>query len=56
VPELADLFAADAPADVVGETLALLGERVAAVGQRLEPGALVVEVVAPVLAASGEMA
>jgi len=56
VPELADLFAADAPADVVGETLALLGERVAAVGRRLEPGVLVVEVVAPVLAASGEMA
>ena len=56
VPELADLFAADAPVDVVGETLALLGERVAAVGQRLEPGVLVVEVVAPVLAASGEMA
>jgi hypothetical protein len=57
VPELADLFAAEAPDDVVGETLALLGRRVAAVGEQLEPGAaMVVEVVAPVLAASGEMA
>jgi hypothetical protein len=57
VPELADLFAADAPEDVVGETLALLGEQVAAAAERLEPGASpVVEVVVPVLAASGEMA
>jgi hypothetical protein len=55
-PDLADLFAADPPHDVVGETLALLGERVAAVAERLEPGAdMVVEIVAPVLAVSGGM-
>lgn len=56
VPELGELFAADAPHDVVGETLALLGETVAAVAERLEPGAdMVVEMAAPVLAVSGGM-
>ena len=56
VRELANLFAAGAPVDVVGETLALLGEGVGAVGERLEPGAeMVVEVVAPDLAISGGM-
>jgi hypothetical protein len=56
VPELADLFAAEPPDDVVGETLALLGEDVDVARERLEPGAgTVIEVVAPILATSGGM-
>ena len=56
VPELADLFAAEAPDDVVGETLALLGQEVDVRPERLDPGAdTVIELVAPVLATSGEM-
>ena len=48
VPELADLFAAEPPDDVVGETLALLGEEVDVERERLEPGAgPMIEVVAP---------
>ena len=49
VPELAALLEAGPPADVVGETLALLGEAVRVVPARLGPGpgGLVVEVVAP---------
>jgi hypothetical protein len=56
VPELADLFTAAPPDDVVGETLALLGEEVEVTRERLEPGAdTLIEVVAPVLARSGGM-
>jgi hypothetical protein len=49
VPELTGLLAAKAPADVVGETLALLGEVVAVAPARLAPrdGGLVVDVVSP---------
>ena len=56
VPELADVFAAEPPADVVGETLALLGEELEVGPERLVPGAgPLIEVVAPILAASGGM-
>jgi len=49
IPELGDLLAAEEPADVVAETLALLGEAVEVVPARLEPrpGGPVVELVAP---------
>jgi hypothetical protein len=49
IPELTDLLAAQTPADVVGETLALLGEVVRVAPARVEPrndGPLV-ELVAP---------
>jgi hypothetical protein len=50
VPDLSDLLAAEPPADVVGETLALLGEEVdvAPAGLERRPDGLVVELVAPV--------
>jgi hypothetical protein len=53
IPELADLLAAEAPADVVGETLALLGEAAAVAPERLERSedGPVIELVAPVFAA-----
>jgi len=53
VPELAELLVAEAPADVVGETLALLGEVVEVAPARLEPraGGPIVEVVAAATAA-----
>jgi hypothetical protein len=53
IPELGGLLAAEAPTDVVGETLALLGEVVEVAPARLEPrqGGPVVETVAPVTAA-----
>ena len=49
VPELADLLAAEPPADVVAETRALLGREVVVAAGRLEPrpGGPVLEVVAP---------
>ena len=49
VPELAGLLAAAPPADVVGETLALLGEEVKVASAQLAPrrGGPVVELVAP---------
>ena len=52
-PELVDLFAAEAPADVVGETLALLGREVEVGEARLERGAerLRIELVPPAPAA-----
>ena len=56
VPELADVFAAEPVGDVVGETLALLGEEVEIRRERLEPAANpLIEVVAPVIATSGGM-
>jgi hypothetical protein len=56
VAELRDLFAAEPPGDVVGETLALLGEEVDVTAEQLEPGAgPAIEVVAPILAPSGGM-
>lgn len=53
IPELADLLVAEAPTDVVAETLALLGEVVDVTPGRLEPreGAPLVELVAPATAA-----
>jgi hypothetical protein len=53
IPELADLLVAEAPTDVVAETLALLGEVVEVTPGRLEPreGASVIELVAPATAA-----
>jgi hypothetical protein len=55
LPELAGLFAAAPPADVVGETLGLLGEGVALEPARLAPrdGGLVVSVVAPAAGSGG---
>jgi len=49
VAELADLLGARPPADVVGETLALIGEEVEVAAARLaaRPGAAVVELVPP---------
>jgi hypothetical protein len=56
VPALAELLAGRPAGDVVAETLALLGERVAVVPERLEPGAdMLVELVEPAVAASGGM-
>jgi hypothetical protein len=53
ISELSDLLAAEAPADVVGETLALLGETVVVGPERLEHSGdgPVIELVAPVFAA-----
>jgi hypothetical protein len=56
IPELADLLVAEAPADVVAETLALLGDVVDVTPGRVEPreGGPVVELVAPATAARAE--
>jgi hypothetical protein len=53
--ELAELLAAEPPDEVVGETLALLGAEVDVRRGRLEPVGTVIEVVAPMPAASGGM-
>jgi hypothetical protein len=56
VPALTDLLAGRPAGDVVSETLALLGDRVAVGPEQLEPGAgAVVELVEPVVDTSGGM-